>query len=252
MLDFNKTADEIKQMSEYERNYYMLNELICANRDVKDGETIKQYKEIAAKWGLSRLTTKMFHALKLSGVESLGMDDAITIRTYIKCNGNYNPILSCHAEPAEDYETFESSVTIDRSDNRTGSYKKAAVLFNKYIGTDKVDAFMSEDRQCFYLVICLDGEKPVLCKIKDGNYEATTEFKEESINKLTDVRKCTLAYKLAVREMFNELRKKDEAIKRLEGIIEFAHNAHAEAMAVIAKNNEERKKRFKWLKWFKK
>lgn len=235
MLDFNKTADEIKVMDEYERNYYMLNELLHVNKGIKAGEPVKQYREIALKWRLSRLTPKMFHALRLSEVDSLNFDDAITIRTYIKCDGKYKPILSFYKEEAEDCETFEPSVIIDRHD----SYKKAAAIFNNYIGKDSIDAFMSEDRQCFYVVVKVAGCEPTLFKVKDGNFEATTEFKKESINKLVDVRKCTLAYKLAVREMFNELRKKDEEIKMLEGIIEFA------------KNDEERKNRFKWFKWLK-
>ena len=257
MLNFNKHDSEILKLKGEERFYYYINEVIQSSVGATCVNDVVGVDTLSEKWHVVSLRRDDFLKLRLNEVSSISFNDAISVYNYAKLYNrkiDYAPILSFYNEPAETFDCFESNVHIERTDCNDGCIKKAATIFTNNIGKDCIDAYMSEDRGCFYIVVKLGENKPMLCKIKDGVYEETSCFNYESLDKLTKINRCTLAYKLAVRDMFIELRKRDEIINSLERTLDVAHDAYQDALIDAAEKDKEltKMRRFKWFKWFKK
>ena len=286
MLDFNKTNEEILAMKQSQvRFFHYINEVLVKNAGVTNISKVKGVGTLASKWHVVGIKKDDFIYLRLNEVDALNAEDAALVYRFAKTRKNggvYEPKLSFYKDWIEVPEEFTSEVNISRGGVAPEATDEVyndivAPMYNRALQGVSMDLYLMPDGKGFACRCEHEGKNAPRLSV-------TTFFGNEMYSTEEDIASNTNAYQLkrimpwkafaydmlkhinylerkvkngdselaSMRDTITSLKCKLEVERQYNDIAtnENARLGH-ELLAYKAKE-EERKNRFKWLKWFKK
>ena len=265
MLDFNKTNEEILSMTNSQaRFFYYINEVLVKNKGVTTTSKVKGVGTLASKWHVVGIKKEDFIYLRLNEVDALSAEDAALVYKFAKTKKNggvYEPILSFYNDWIEVPEEFTSEVNISRSEVAQEATDElyndiVAPMYNRALQGVSMDLYLMPDGKGFACRCEHEGKNAPRLSV-------TTFFGDEMYSIKDDVAANANAYHLKrimpwkafaykmlkyIENLEDRLRARNECIREVN--IELLKLK--EELEEFRKKEEIRKRRFEWLKWFKK
>ena len=285
MLDFSKTNEEILAMKQSEvRFFHYINEVLVKNKGVTNTSKVKGVGALASKWHVVGIKKEDFIHLRLNEVEALNAEDAALVYRFAKTKKNggfYEPKLSFYNDWVEVPEEFTSEVNISRVGVAPEATDEVyndivAPMYNRALQGVSMDLYLMPDGKGFACRCEHEGNNAPRLSV-------TTFIGNEMYSTEEDIASNTNAYHLkrimpwkafayamlkyinylerkikggdcelaSMRDTLTSLKCKLEVEKEYNYIAGNELARLGDELRAYKVKEEEREKRFKWLKWFK-
>ena len=265
MLDFNKTNEEILSMTNSVTRFFnYINEVLVRNKGITNASKVKGVGTLASKWHVVGIKKEDFIYLRLNEVDALSAEDAALVYRFAKTKKNggfYEPKLSFYNDWVEVPEEFTSEVNISRGGVATEATDElyndiVAPMYNRALQGVSMDLYLMPDGKGFACRCEHEGKNAPRLSV-------TTFIGNEMYSTEEDIASNTNAYHLKRIMPWKAFAYKMlKYIEVLEGRLNARNEGLCEVNFELIKLNAEleefrkkeeiRKRRFKWIKWFKK
>ena len=286
MLDFNKTNEEILAMNQSgTRFFHYINEVLVKNRGVTTASKVKCVGTLASKWHVVGIKKEDFIYLRLNEVDALSAEDAALVYKFAKTKKNgglYEPKLSFYNDWVEVPEEFTSEVNISRVGAATEATDElyndiVAPMYNRALQGVSMDLYLMPDGKGFACRCEHEGKNAPRLSVTTfiGNEMYSTEediatnanayhlkrimpwkaFAYDMLKYINHLERKIQsgAWELAsMRDTINSLECKLKVKTEYNDIADNEITRLEDELRAYKVKEEERKNRFKWLKWFKK